>query len=83
MAVARHLNDDGLRVIATLDEIATARKASITTVALAWLLRKPTITAPLASVSKASQLPELMAAPGLVLTAAEVARLDEASTPFA
>ena len=83
VAVSRHLNDDGLRVITALDEIATARKVSIATTALAWLLHKPTITAPLASVSKAAQLPELMAARRLALTATEVARLDEASKPFA
>lgn len=83
VAVSRHLNDDGLRVVAALEDVARARKTAIAAVALAWLLQKPTITAPLASTSKASQLPELLAAPRLALTPAEVARLDEASKPFA
>jgi len=82
-AVARYLNDDGLRVISALETIATARGAAIATVALAWLLAKPTVTAPLASATSVEQLAELVAAPGLELTADEVARLDEASTPFA
>jgi len=82
-AVARYLNDDGLRVISALEAIAAARETAIATVALAWLLAKPTVTAPLASATRVEQLAELMAAPRLELTADEVARLDEASAPFA
>lgn len=82
-AAAKYLNDDGLRVISTLESIATARKTAMATVALAWLLAKPTVTAPLASATSVEQLAELMAAPRLELTADEVARLDEASAPFA
>ncbi len=82
-AARRYLTPEGLHVLATLDEVAAAHGASITTIALAWLLARPTITAPLASVSKASQLPDLLAAPTLKLTPKEVARLDEASKSFA
>lgn len=81
--VKKYLAPEGLRVLEALDAVAAAHRASATTVALAWLLAKPTITAPLASVSRASQLPDLLAAPGLRLTGDEVARLDEASKPFA
>jgi aryl-alcohol dehydrogenase-like predicted oxidoreductase len=82
-AVAKYLNDDGLRVISALEAIAAERETAIATVALAWLLAKPTVTAPLASATSVEQLAELMAAPGLELTADEVARLDDASAPFA
>jgi len=82
-SVAKYLNDDGLRVISALETVAAAREAAIATVALAWLLAKPTVTAPLASATRVEQLAELMAAPGLELTADEVERLDEASAPFA
>lgn len=82
-AVARYLNEDGLRVIDALESIATARETAIATVALAWLLARPTVTAPLASANTVEQLAELTAAPALELTADEVARLDEASQPFA
>lgn len=78
-AVAKYLTPDGLRVIDALEKVATARGAAMATVALAWLLAKPTITAPLASATSPDQLAELMAAPGLQLTADEVAALDEAS----
>lgn len=82
-AVAKYLSDDGLRVISALETAAAAREAPIAAVALAWLLSKPTVTAPLASATSLEQLAELMAAPGLELTADEVARLDDASAPFA
>jgi aryl-alcohol dehydrogenase-like predicted oxidoreductase len=82
-AVAKYLNEDGLRVIGALEEIAAERETAIATVALAWLLAKPTVTAPLASATSVEQLAELMAAPRLELTADEVARLDDVSTPFA
>ncbi len=82
-AVAKYLSDDGLGVIRALEGIASERNAAIATVALAWLLAKPTVTAPLASATTVEQLAELMAAPRLELTPDEVARLDEASAPFA
>lgn len=82
-SVAPYLNADGLRVVAALRSIAEARGAAIATVALAWVLAKPTITAPLASATRLPQLAELMAAPSLRLTDDEVTALDEASQPFA
>ncbi|HEX2201977.1 MAG TPA: aldo/keto reductase [Longimicrobium sp.] len=81
--VKEYLNEDGLRVVDALREVAEARGAAVATVALAWLLAKPTVTAPLASATRVEQLAELMAAPRLELGAEEVARLDEASRPFA
>ncbi|WP_127127837.1 aldo/keto reductase [Georgenia sp. SYP-B2076] len=76
------LTDDALQVVDALVAIAEARAVEPTTVALAWLLAKG-VTAPIASVSSAEQLPALMAAPPLELTADEVAALDDASQPFA
>lgn len=82
-AVQPYLNADGLRVVDALDAVASARGAAIATVALAWGLARPTVTAPLASATRVEQLAELMAAPRLQLTADEVAALDAASQPFA
>lgn len=82
-AVAKYLTPDGLRVLAALDRIAAEREAALATIALAWLLAKPTVTAPLASATSVEQLEELLAAPALELSAEEVAVLDEASQPFA
>jgi len=78
-SVAAYLNPAGFALLEALDEIAAAHDASVTSVSLAWLLAKPTVTAPIASVSRADQLPPLLAAPRLKLTAVEVERLDAAS----
>jgi aryl-alcohol dehydrogenase-like predicted oxidoreductase len=80
----KYLDDRGLRVLAALDEIAAERRAgeqrpSVAQVALAWLLAKPELTAPIASATSLSQLNELLGAVRLELDGAEVARLDAAS----
>ncbi|QGU08153.1 L-glyceraldehyde 3-phosphate reductase [Corynebacterium occultum] len=77
-----YVNDAAFRVIDTLVEIADSRQVEPSTVALAWIIAKG-ITAPIASVSAPEQLPALLAAPTLGLSAAEVAALDEVSAGFA
>jgi aryl-alcohol dehydrogenase-like predicted oxidoreductase len=74
--------EDAFRVIEVLREVANEANAEPATVALAWLLAKG-VTAPIASASTAEQLPALMAAPTLELSAEQVARLDKASAVFA
>jgi aryl-alcohol dehydrogenase-like predicted oxidoreductase len=76
---AKYLDERGLRVLAALDEIAAARKASVAPVALAWLLAKPEVTAPIASATNVTQLNELLGAVQLELGPGDVARLDAAS----
>lgn len=82
-AVKRYLNDEGLKVIEALDQIASARGAAMATVALAWQLAHPAVTAPLSSATSTDQLEELLAAATLKLTDEEVERLNEASKSFA
>ena len=74
-----YLSDSGLAVVDALAEIADAHDTAIPTVALAWLLTRPGIVAPIASASRIGQLPSLTEAPGLSLTDDEVARLTKAS----
>ncbi|MFD7290926.1 aldo/keto reductase [Streptomyces sp. NPDC059863] len=72
-------SERGARVLAALDRIAGARDAEIATVALAWLAAQPTVVAPLASARSTEQLPALLAAVDLELTAEELAKLTAAS----
>jgi aryl-alcohol dehydrogenase-like predicted oxidoreductase len=74
-----YFTDEGLAVVAALDEIATVRGVEIATVALAWLQAKPTVVAPIASARVAAQLPALMKAAELALTPDELAALDAVS----
>ena len=78
-AVAKYLDARGFRVLAALDEIAAAHRATAALVAIAWLIAKPTITAPIASATSAAQVHDIAAATRLALSADEVARLDDAS----
>ncbi|MER6014130.1 aldo/keto reductase [Streptomyces bluensis] len=71
--------EQGVRVLAALDEIAGARGAEIATVALAWLAAQPTVVAPIASARTVEQLPALVAVAELTLTEEELAKLTEAS----
>ena len=75
----RYMNERGMRILAALDEVAKARHAKASQVALAWLMSRPTITAPIASATTIAQLRELMAAAELTLDAASLQLLDKAS----
>jgi len=78
-AVAKYLDARGFRVLAALDGIAAAHRATAAQVALAWLIAKPTIAAPIASATSAAQVHDIAAATRLALSTGEVAQLDDAS----
>jgi aryl-alcohol dehydrogenase-like predicted oxidoreductase len=76
---AKYLNKRGMKVLGVLDTIAAEHSVSVATVALAWLLTKPLVAAPVASASRADQVPELLAAASLRLTRQQVTELDRVS----
>jgi aryl-alcohol dehydrogenase-like predicted oxidoreductase len=78
-AVKKYLNDRGFRILAALDETAKETGSSPTAVALAWLIAKPSITAPIASATSLKQLSDLVAGVKLSLSPALVQKLDQAS----
>ncbi|RDS83197.1 aldo/keto reductase [Dyella psychrodurans] len=78
-AVKKYLNPQGLKVLAVLDDIAAAHKATTAQVALAWLMARPGITAPIASATSVEQLQELIGAARLSLSVDEIGALDRAS----
>ncbi|MFC4585451.1 aldo/keto reductase [Sphaerisporangium corydalis] len=69
----------GRRVLEALDKVAAAHDAEVAAVALAWLLSRPTVAAPIASARVPEQVPALLAAADLILSPDEVALLDQAS----
>ncbi len=79
--IKKYLTERGTRILAALDEVAAAKKATPGQVAIAWQLKKPFVTAPIASATSLAQLDELVKAAALDLDAATVAKLDEASAP--
>ena len=78
-AVKKYLDPRGRRVLAALDEVAAAHRATPAQVALAWLIAKPTVSAPIASATSAAQVHDIAASTRLTLSADEMARLDSAS----
>jgi aryl-alcohol dehydrogenase-like predicted oxidoreductase len=76
---AKYLDDKGLRVLAALDALAAEHGTTVAAVALAWLLTRPAVTAPIASARTPEQLSELLPAVGLRLADDELRSLDEAS----
>jgi len=76
---ARYLTRRGLRILSTLDGIAAHHNSSIGTIALAWLLTKPFVVAPVASASHADQVAQLTDSATIALTRAQVADLDRVS----
>jgi len=78
-AAKRFLNPRGLRVLAALDGIAAAHQATPAQVALAWLIARPSVTAPIASATSVPQLRELLGAMQLALGQDEIEALDAAS----
>lgn len=78
-AVKKFLNPHGLQVLAALDAVAAAHHATPAQVALAWLIARPGLTAPIVSATSVEQLHELLGATSLQLTHDEIAQLDLAS----
>jgi len=77
--VEKYLNERGLRILAALDEVGRRHKASAASVALAWQIARPSITAPIASATTVDQLNELIAATQLSLDPAAIEQLNSAS----
>lgn len=75
----RHLGRRGLRVLRVLDEVAAAHGTVPASVAIAWLLARPTVVAPIAGVSRPEQVDALLAASSLELHRSELVELDRAS----
>jgi aryl-alcohol dehydrogenase-like predicted oxidoreductase len=68
-------------VVERAAELAAARGVPAAQVALAWLLHKPGVTAPIVGATKLEHLDDAVAAEQLALDAAEIARLEEPYVP--
>ena len=81
-AVSNYLDPRGLHMLATLDRVAAAHGATVAQIALAWLLARPGLTAPIASATSVAQLHDLFGALTLTLDAAEITELNAVDTQF-
>ena len=77
--VEKYLNDRGFRILKALDTVAQTHRAKPAEVALAWLIAREGVTAPIASATSLDQLDSLVHATQLKLTAEEIQSLTMAS----
>jgi aryl-alcohol dehydrogenase-like predicted oxidoreductase len=77
--VKSFLNERGFRILKALDEVSEQYNSNPASVAIAWLIARPSITAPIASVTNTIQLESLKEAAALQLSAEDISILDEAS----
>jgi aryl-alcohol dehydrogenase-like predicted oxidoreductase len=77
--IDKFLNPRGLQILAALDDVGRRHGASPASVALAWQIARPSVTAPIASATTVGQLQELAAATRLQLDAGDIGQLNAAS----
>jgi aryl-alcohol dehydrogenase-like predicted oxidoreductase len=77
--VKKYLNERGYRILAALDIVAKAHNSVPAEVALAWLIAREGVTAPIASATSIEQLDSLIRATQLTLTTEEREALTKAS----
>lgn len=77
--VKKYLNERGFRILEALDQVAETHHTEPASVALAWLICRASITAPIASVTDLSQLKSFIDAANLRLSSTDISLLDKAS----
>ena len=75
----KYLNERGFRILDALDQVAKRTHATPAQAALAWLMARRTVTAPIASATSLAQLKELIGATKLELDEASMELLNRAS----
>src|SRR5690606_38189751 len=78
---ARYVGDANEPIAKAVQRVAEARGVPMAQVALAWVLKNPTVTAPIVGPTKPHHLPDAVAALGLQLSEEEIRILEEPYTP--
>ncbi|WP_235934330.1 aldo/keto reductase [Paramicrobacterium chengjingii] len=74
-----HFTRRGVRILRALDSVAAAHGVGPATIALAWLLTRKAVCAPVVSASQPDQVDALVAAPRIALSRSQLLELDRAS----
>jgi aryl-alcohol dehydrogenase-like predicted oxidoreductase len=81
--VRKYMNPRGMRILGALDQVAQRHDTAPAVIALAWLIAREGVTAPIASATTLAQLESFSAAAELRLSDNDRATLDQASAPEA
>ena len=76
--IKKYLNERGFRILQALDDAAKKHHSTPAQVSLAWLIARPSITAPIASATSVEQLKDLVQATKLKLDASSIEQLNQA-----
>ncbi|MBI4596303.1 MAG: aldo/keto reductase, partial [Candidatus Tectomicrobia bacterium] len=79
LMVKKYLNDRGFRILEALDQVAKQLNSTSARVSLAWLIARPSLTAPIASATNLEQLNDLIEATKLELDQSSIEFLNQAS----
>ena len=77
--VKKFLNERGFTILSALDQLASQLNSTAARIAIAWLIARPSITAPIASATSIAQADELIEATKLKLGSSEIELLNRAS----
>jgi len=77
--VKKYLNERGFRILDALEQVASQYHSAPAIVSLAWLIARPSITAPIASATSLDQLTDLIEATKLALDPSSIELLNLAS----
>jgi aryl-alcohol dehydrogenase-like predicted oxidoreductase len=80
-AAQAYLERGGIAALEALDDVAAAHQTTVAAAAVAWLLTRPRVAAPIASARTTQQLSQILPAATLRLTPAEADRLSAATRP--
>lgn len=77
--IKKYLNERGFRILKALDETAKKYDSTPARISLAWLMARPSVTAPIASATNINQLNDLIESTRLKLDNASIDLLNKAS----
>jgi aryl-alcohol dehydrogenase-like predicted oxidoreductase len=77
--VANYMNERGERILKAVDELSVKHKSSNASIALAWLLQRPSVTAPIVSSTNPEQLDTIIASIHLELEKDDISLLNSVS----
>ena len=72
------MNERGMKILAALDDVSVSLNATQAQVALAWLIARKSVTAPIVSATSTAQLADILKAVDVKLDTAAISKLDAA-----
>lgn len=76
MGAGPYMNESGFALLAAMDGVAARHGATLAQVALAWVMARPSVTAPIASATSLAQLADILKSVDLKLTPQDMAELE-------